>query len=301
MGVFSQLLTIMRAAFLFFALSAIAFAKVPETPETEFEGKAKDVLKVVKVDKVDDAKVAKEVIETAKSKLSNFMAANAHLKAEAARNACSRAADASINNVLNSVRYQQRMLNRLSKGGHCAHRGQQLIIRTRNAFRRKNGNSSRAKRMFKLKMYGPIRWKFPYKELKPCAKNGHCNFFYRSPRYRRLKRQIAHWKKAMITSQANRKAAVKVMAAARRSVAVSRKRCYCSVKRNMWKQWRLAMRGYAARKKTILSELMVKCLTSGKHPSRCKRTRVPVHMARRLVVRRPRLVRLARIARCRRL
>jgi len=280
---------------LFFALSAIAFAKVPETPETELETKVEDVLKVAKVDKVDDAKVAKEVIETAKSKLSNFMAANAHLKAEAARNACSRAADASINNVFNSVRYQQRMLNRLNKGGHCARRGASLLTRTRGAFLKHSRYSSHASRMLRITRNRPIRWRFPYKSLR----RGKCSFFYHSPQFRRAKRQTMRWRRAVITTKANRAAARRSMAVARRSVAASRRRCYCSVKRNMWKQWRLAMRGYAARKKTILSELMVKCLTSGKHPNRCKRTRVPRSMLSRLIVRRPKLVRLARVARCR--
>jgi len=280
---------------LLFALAAIAFAKVPETPETEFETKVQDVLKVAKVAKVDDAKVAKEVIETAKTKLSTFMAANAHLKAEAARNACSRAADASINNVFNSVRYQQRMLNRLNKGGHCARRGQGLLNRTRGAFQKHSRYNSHASRMLRITRNRPIRWKFPYKSLR----RGKCSFFYHSAQFRRAKRQTMRWKRAVITSRANRRAAQRSMAVARRSVAASRRRCYCSVKRNMWKQWRLAMRGYAARKKTILSELMVKCLTSGKHPNRCKRTRVPASMSRKLIVRRPKLVHLARIARCR--
>merc|ERR1712225_51795 len=77
----------------------------------------------------------------ASDRADSLVAENEHLDEEAKRNACVKAADASINNVFREVQEAQKMLNRLGNGRNCATKNQHLINNAQNLVNRRNRRS----------------------------------------------------------------------------------------------------------------------------------------------------------------
>merc|ERR1712093_450024 len=65
----------------------------------------------------------------ASDRATELLAENEHLDTAAKRNACQKAADASISNVFREVQEAQKMLNRLNNGRSCATKNQKTILR----------------------------------------------------------------------------------------------------------------------------------------------------------------------------
>merc|ERR1719327_2001852 len=200
----------------------------------------------------------------------NFSAAQSRVESmlemdtRARRSACVKAADASINNVFKEVQNAQRSLNRLNNGRSCASRNQHLINRAQRTIRLRQRQLNTANANLRKARRARVRWNFSYESLR----EGSCSVFFRSGAWQAAKRVVNHRSRVVTQAKANLRAA----------------------KNNVKKQLVQARKLTGDRQKTLLREMMVKCLVAARKKgkganaaaSRCKSLRISAAYSRRL-------------------
>merc|ERR1711934_1232200 len=200
----------------------------------------------------------------------NFSAAQSRVESmlemdtRARRSACVKAADASINNVFKEVQNAQRSLNRLNNGRSCASRNQHLINRAQRTIRLRQRQLNTANANLRKARRARVRWNFSYESLR----EGSCSVFFRSGAWQAAKRVVNHRSRVVTQSKANLRAA----------------------KKNVKKQLIQARKLTGDRQKTLLREMMVKCLVAARKKgkganaaaARCKSLRISAAYSRRL-------------------
>merc|ERR1711966_430210 len=204
------------------------------------------------------------------SEMDSFSAAQSRVESmlemdtRARRSACVKAADASINNVFKEVQNAQRSLNRLNNGRRCASRNQHLINRAQHTIRLRQRQLNTANANLRKARRARVRWNFSYESLR----EGSCSVFFRSGAWQAAKRVVNHRSRVVTQSKAN----------------------LCAVKKNVKKQLIQARKLTGDRQKTLLREMMVKCLVAARKKgkganaaaSRCKSLRISAAYSRRL-------------------
>merc|ERR1712159_399053 len=200
---------------------------------------------------------------------------------EARRSACVKAADASINNVFRDVKNSQRMLNRLDNGRRCATRNQHLINRAKRTISLRSRQVRSALTYLRTQRRSRVRWNFSFESLR----EGSCSAFYRSGQWQSAKRRVHHANRRLLGARANLRAARNNLKVQIRNAKRVRRACRCAVQRRTARMLKNAQRETGDRMKTLLREMMVKCLVS----ARCKNLRVSASYKRRLRLYRTRL------------
>merc|ERR1711959_497231 len=202
----------------------------------------------------------------ASDRATELLAENEHLDTAAKRNACQKAADASIANVFREVQEAQKMLNRLNNGRSCE-------VRTAN------DNLRKARR-------ARVSWNFSFESLS----EGRCGAFYRHGNWQAAKSRVNKRNRALNQAKANLTAAknnLKVQIATAKKV---RNQCRCNVQKNTKNQLKIAKKLTGERQKTILREMMVKCLVAARAKgkkanaaaAKCKNIRISAAYNRKL-------------------
>merc|ERR1711988_117913 len=185
---------------------------------------------------VQEASTTETPIEAAQSKVANMLQEDT----QARRSACVKAADASINGVFRDVKNAQRMLNRLDNGRACATRNQHLINRAKRTIHHRS-RQVHAAVMYQRKMRrSRVAWNFSFESLR----EGSCSAFYRSGQWQTAKRRVHHANRRLTGARANLRAA----------------RNNLNVQMRTARALKTAKRLTGDRMKTLLREMMVKCL-----------------------------------------
>merc|ERR1712022_2648 len=237
-------------------------------------------------------------LEAAKDKVANMLQEDT----EAKRSACVKAADASINGVFRDVKNAQRMLNRLNNGRHCATRNQHLINRAKRTISIRTRQVHAATNVLRKQRRSRIRWNFSFESLR----EGSCAAFYRSGQWQGAKRRVHHANRRLISARANLRAARNNLKVQIRNAKRARNACRCAVKKQVARALKAAKRLTGDRMKTLLREMMVKCLVNARRhgknankvAARCKNLRVSAGYKRRLRLFRTRLAPGVAAARC---
>merc|ERR1712188_203421 len=254
MGVRSQVKeTMMKSLIVIALVAAVAQASVVET-EFAQEGTAPS----------DDN------FSAAQSRVESML----EMDTRARRSACVKAADASINNVFKEVQNAQRSLNRLNNGRSCASRNQHLINRAQRTIRLRQRQLNTANANLRKARRARVRWNFSYESLR----EGSCSVFFRSGAWQAAKRVV------------NLRTAKNNLTVQIRNAKRARNQCRCAVKKNVKKQLIQARKLTGDRQKTLLREMMVKCLVAARKKgkganaaaSRCKSLRISAAYSRRL-------------------
>jgi len=211
----------------------------------------------------------------------------------ARRSACVKAADASINNVFRDVKNAQGMLNRLANGRSCASRNQHLINRAHRTIRLRTRQVHSATSYLRTQRRSRVRWNFSFESLR----EGSCAAFYRSGQWQSTKRRVHHANRRLLGARANLRAARNNLKVQIRNAKRVRRACRCAVQRRTARMLKNAQRETGDRMKTLLREMMVKCLVAArkhgknanKYAARCKNLRVSASYKRRLRLYRTRL------------
>merc|ERR1711959_170952 len=212
---------------------------------------------------------------------------------EARRSACVKAADASINNVFRDVKNAQRMLNRLDNGRRCATRNQHLINRAHRTIRLRTRQVHSSVQYLRTQRRSRVRWNFSFESLR----EGSCSAFYRSGQWQGAKRRVHHANRRLTGARANLRAARNNLKVQIRNAKRVRNQCRCNVQKRTARALKTAKRLTGDRMKTLLREMMVKCLVAArkrgknanKYAARCKSLRVSASYKRRLRLFRTRL------------
>merc|ERR1711881_181781 len=222
----------------------------------------------------------------ASDRATELLAENEHLDTAAKRNACQKAADASISNVFREVQEAQKMLNRLNNGRSCATKNQNLINNAQNLVNRRNREVRTANNNLRKARRARVSWNFSFESLS----EGRCGAFYRHGNWQAAKSRVDKRNRALNQAKANLTAAknnLKVQIATAKKV---RNTCRCNVQKNTKNQLKIAKKLTAERQKTILREMMVKCLVSARAKgkkanaaaAKCKNLRVSAAYNRKL-------------------
>jgi len=131
-----------------------------------------------------------------------------------------------------------------------------------------------------------VRWNFSFESLR----EGSCSAFYRSGQWQTSKRRVHLANRRLVSARANLRAARTNLKVQIRNAKRVRKACRCAVKRRASRELKAAKRLTGDRMKTLLREMMVKCLVAArkrgknanKYAARCKRLRVSASYKRRL-------------------
>merc|ERR1712188_245732 len=254
MGVRSQVKeTMMKSLIVIALVAAVAQASVVETEFVQ-EGSAPS----------DDN------FSAAQSRVESML----EMDTRARRSACVKAADASINNVFKEVQNAQRSLNRLNNGRSCASRNQHLINRAQRTIRLRQRQLNTANANLRKARRARVRWNFSYESLR----EGSCSVFFRSGAWQAAKRVV------------NLRTAKNNLTVQIRNAKRARLACKCAVKKNVKKQLIQARKLTGDRQKTLLREMMVKCLVAARKKgkganaaaARCKSLRISAAYSRRL-------------------
>merc|ERR1719182_457321 len=235
---------------------------------------------------------------SAHEKVSNMLQVNT----EARRSACVKAADASINNVFRDVQNSQKMLNRLDNGRNCATRNQHLINRANNNIRNHQRQLNTAHANLRSAKRSRVKWNFSYESLR----EGSCAVFFRSGAWQAAKRVVNHRNRVLTQARANLQAAKNNLTVQVKNAKIARNKCRCAVKKNVKKQLAQARKLTGDRQKTILREMMVKCLVASRKKgkganaaaAKCKSLRISAAYSRRLVLRQTKLAAGVAAANC---
>merc|ERR1712188_27775 len=254
MGVRSQVKeTMMKSLIVIALVAAVAQASVVETEFVQ-EGSAPS----------DDN------FSAAQSRVESML----EMDTRARRSACVKAADASINNVFKEVQNAQRSLNRLNNGRSCASRNQHLINRAQRTIRLRQRQLNTANANLRKARRARVRWNFSYESLR----EGSCSVFFRSGAWQAAKRVV------------NLRTAKNNLTVQIRNAKRARLACKCAVKKNVKKQLIQARKLTGDRQKTLLREMMVKCLVAARKKgkaanaaaAKCKSLRISAAYNRRL-------------------
>merc|ERR1712022_60143 len=211
-----------------------------------------------------NATVPEETFVQEGSMMTTFDEASARIEAEASteagRSACVKAADASINGVFRDVKNAQRMLNRLNNGRHCATRNQHLINRAKRTISIRTRQVHASTNALRKQRRSRIRWNFSFESLR----EGSCAAFYRSGQWQGAKRRVHHANRRLISARANLRAARNNLKVQIRNAKRARNACRCAVKKQVARALKAAKRLTGDRMKTLLREMMVKCLVAAR-------------------------------------
>merc|ERR1711924_27917 len=266
MGVLSQVKeTMMKSLIVIALVAAVAQASVVETEFVQ-EGSAP----------------SGDNFSAAQSRVESML----EMDTRARRSACVKAADASINNVFTDVKNSQRMLDRLDNGRNCATRNQHLINRANHTIRLRQRQLNTANANLRKARRARVRWNFSYESLR----EGSCSVFFRSGAWQAAKRVVNHRSRVVTQSKANLRAAKNNLTVQIRNAKRARLACKCAVKKNVKKQLIQARKLTGDRQKTLLREMMVKCLVAARKKgkganaaaARCKSLRISAAYSRRL-------------------
>merc|ERR1711959_578853 len=268
----------MLKSLIFLALVATVFAYGSEAPEETF------------------------VAEASFAAATDSVGSQLEVDSEAARGACVKAADASIQNVYTDVKNSQRMLNDLPDGRTCAKRNQHLIAKARRWIKTTESRLRTAKHHLTHARRTRIDWDFSFESLRP----GACNPFFRSGQWQAVKRKVSIRTRQVATAQATVRSAHQnlrnTIAAAKRAVNL----CKCGVMDEIRRSLAAARRATPDRKKTVLREEMVKCLVAArkqgknanKAAAKCKSLRLSRAVIAKLALHHPVLASGVNRARC---
>merc|ERR1711977_455377 len=217
---------------------------------------------------------------------------------QARRSACVKAADASINNVFTDVKNSQRMLNRLDNGRNCATRNQHLINRANNNIRNRQRQLNTAHANLRSAKRSRVKWNFSYESLR----EGSCAVFFRSGAWQAAKRVVNHRNRVLTQAKADLQAAKNNLTVQVKNAKIARNKCRCAVKKKLAQARKLT----GDRQKTILREMMVKCLVASRKKgkganaaaAKCKSLRISAAYSRRLVLRQTKLAAGVAAANC---
>merc|ERR1711881_37730 len=282
MGIFQRRKTMMKS----FVIIALALVVVQAVPEEMF------------VQEGSMMEAGSASFMSAQDKVESMLQEDT----EARRSACVKAADASINNVFRDVQNAQRMLNRLDNGRRCAHRNQHLINRAHRTIRLRTRQVHSSVNYLRVQRRSRVRWNFSFESLR----EGSCSAFYRSGQWQSSKRRVAHANRRLVSARANLRAARNNLKVQIRNAKRARNKCRCAIKRRVARELKSAKRLTGDRMKTLLREMMVKCLVAArkrgknanKYAARCKSLRVSASYKRRLRLFRTRLAPGVAAARC---
>merc|ERR1711970_597816 len=266
----------------------------------------KSLLLIALVAAIAQASVPEETFVQEGSEMDSFAMATDRVESqleedtEARRSACVKAADASINNVFTDVKNSQRMLNRLDNGRNCATRNQHLINRANNNIRKRQLNTAHAN--LRSAKRSRVKWNFSYESLR----EGSCAVFFRSGAWQAAKRVVNHRNRVLTQAKANLQAAKNNLTVQIKNAKIARNKCRCAVKKNVKKQLAQARKLTGDRQKTILREMMVKCLVASRKKgkganaaaAKCKSLRISAAYSRRLVLRQTKLAAGVAAANC---
>lgn len=249
-----------------------------------------------------EATMVQETLETPYEAANSKVASMLEEDTMARRSACVKAADASINNVFRDVKNSQHMLNRLNNGRHCARRNQHLINRAKRTISHRSRQVRGAVTHLRKTRRTRVRWNFSFESLR----EGSCSAFYRSGQWQSTKRRVHHANRRLINRRATLRAARNNLKVQIRNAKRARNSCKCAVKKRVVRELKSARRATGDRMKTLLREMMVKCLVNarkrGKHANkyaaRCKSLRVSAAYKRRLRLFQTKLARGVAAARC---
>merc|ERR1712225_181739 len=224
----------------------------------------------------------------ASDRATELLAENEHLDTAAKRNACQKAADASISNVFREVQEAQKMLNRLNNGRSCATKNQNLINNAQNLVNRRNREVRTANNNLRKARRARVSWNFSFESLS----EGRCGAFYRHGNWQAAKSRVNKRNRALNQAKANLTAAknnLKVQIATAKKV---RNQCRCNVQKNTKNQLKIAKKLTGERQKTILREMMVKCLVAARGKgkganaaaAKCKNIRISAAYNRKLAL-----------------
>jgi|ERR1711881_34245 len=224
----------------------------------------------------------------ASDRATELLAENEHLDTAAKRNACQKAADASISNVFREVQEAQKMLNRLNNGRSCATKNQNLINNAQNLVNRRNREVRTANNNLRKARRARVSWNFSFESLS----EGRCGAFYRHGNWQAAKSRVNKRNRALNQAKANLTAAknnLKVQIATAKKV---RNQCRCNVQKNTKNQLKIAKKLTGERQKTILREMMVKCLVAARAKgkkanaaaAKCKNIRISAAYNRKLAL-----------------
>merc|ERR1711998_309130 len=247
---------------------------------------------------VQEATSTETPLDAAKDKVANMLQEDT----EAKRSACIKAADASINGVFRDVKNAQRMLNRLDNGRTCATRNQHLINRAKRTIAHRTRQVHHAVNYQRKMRRSRVHWNFSFESLR----EGSCSAFFRSGQWQGAKRRVHIANRRLTGAHANLRAARNNLKVQIRNAKRVRNQCRCNVQRRTARALKTAKRLTADRMKTLLREMMVKCLVAArKHgknankvAARCKNLRVSAGYKRRLRLFRTRLAPGVSAARC---
>jgi len=229
------------------------------------------------------------LFKNAKAKMSSFLEENSHLQADAAKNACAAAADASIQAVFKEVQAQQSMLNRLRTGKKCRNKNANIVRQAGRLITSRSTQWRKTRNALSRTMNSRVKWTFSYRSMFG-NKSRRCSKFYHSSSFKKVKAAVRGRKRDVTRAAARLSAARSNLRVQRLQRQVAKAKCFCSIRNEAYRQYRVANRASAARRKTLLSEMMVKCLASTKNASRCKRLRLSRSQLSRLRLRLTRLV-----------
>merc|ERR1712159_819569 len=269
-----------------FVIIALALAVVQAVPEEIF------------VQEGSVVEAGSETFMSAQDKVGSML----QVDTEARRSACVKAADASINNVFRDVKNAQRMLNRLNNGRHCATRNQHLINRAKRTISLRSRQVRSSLNHLRQQRRSRVRWNFSFESLRENS----CSAFYRSGQWQSAKRRVHHANRRLVQSRAALRAARNNLKVQIANAKRARNACRCAVQRRTARELKNAKRLTGDRMKTLLREMMVKCLVAArkrgknanKYAARCKSLRVSASYKRRLQLYRTRLAPGVDAARC---
>merc|ERR1711959_303661 len=268
----------------------------------------KSLLLIALVAAIAQASVPEETFVQEGSEMDSFAMATDRVESQlkedtqARRSACVKAADASINNVFTDVKNSQRMLNRLDNGRNCATRNQHLINRANNNIRNRQRQLKTAHANLRSAKRSRVKWNFSYESLR----EGSCSVFFRSGAWQAAKRVVNHRNRVLTQAKANLQAAKNNLKVQVKNAKIARNQCRCAVKKNVKKQLAQARKLTGDRQKTILREMMVKCLVASRKKgkganaaaAKCKSLRISAAYSRRLVLRQTKLAAGVAAANC---
>merc|ERR1719174_1764997 len=159
-------------------------------------------------------------------------------------------------------------------------------LRANNNIRNRQRQLNTANANLRKARRARVRWNFSYESLR----EGSCSVFFRSGAWQAAKRVVNHRGRVVTQSKANLRAAKNNLTVQIRNAKRARLACKCAVKKNVKKQLIQARKLTGDRQKTLLREMMVKCLVAARKKgkganaaaARCKSLRISAAYSRRL-------------------
>merc|ERR1719326_1202672 len=162
----------------------------------------------------------------------------------------------------------------MNNGRHCANRNQHLINGAQRLIATRTRQVHAANNALRKQRRSRVRWNFSFESLR----EGSCSAFFRSGQWQSAKRRVHHANRRLTGARANLRAARNNLKVQIRNARRARNACRCAVQRRTARELKNAKRLTGDRMKTLLREMMVKCLVAArkrgknanKYAARCK-------------------------------